>query len=255
MNKLFLALIPLAFACQDAPAPAEEAHDHAGHDHAGHDHAAHDHGEHKDMEHGHSFADVDKWSAIFDAPERDAWQKPAELVAALEIAAGSTVADIGAGTGYFEPHLATAVGTGGTVIATDSEPNMVEHMKTRFGKEGAPKVDVRLSTAADDMIADGEADLMLLVNTYHHITDRPAFFAALATGLALDGRLAVVDYKPGSLTNGPPPEMRIDPEKVKAELEGSGWTQLKTLDELPEQYVLIFGVAEEPAQPAEPAAE
>jgi ubiquinone/menaquinone biosynthesis C-methylase UbiE len=275
VSRSLLFLLPLAIACgQTPPEPAQPAghdhdheheHDHAGpdhqhahdHGHDGHDHAGHDHahggGDHHAMDHGHSFADVEKWAAIFDSPERDAWQKPAELVAALEIAPGSTVADIGAGTGYFQPHLAQAVGAEGKVIALDSEPAMVEHMKARFSQEGAPAVDVRLSTATETKLAEAEADLLLLVNTYHHITERGAYFSALAGNLKPEGRLVIVDYKPEATPNGPPPAMRIAPETIKAELEGAGWVQQKTLDLLPEQYVLVFDAKPAEAAPAEAA--
>jgi predicted methyltransferase len=204
------------------------------------------------MEHNHSFEDVEKWAGIFDSPERDAWQKPAELVAALGIQPGVTVADIGAGTGYFEPHLAAAVGAEGRVIALDPEPAMVAHMQARFEADPLPQVEVRQSEVVDTKLEAAEADLLLLVNTYHHITDRPAFFGALAATLKPGGRLAVVDYVPGSTPNGPPPAMRIAPDKVVEELAATGWVEQQRLDLLPEQYVLLLGVA--PAVPA-PAAE
>jgi ubiquinone/menaquinone biosynthesis C-methylase UbiE len=268
VSRSLLFLLPLVVACSQSPTePTEPAHDHgdhaghdhgdhAGHDHgdhAGHDHgdhAGHDHGDHQAMEHGHSFADVERWAAIFDSPERDGWQKPAELIAALELAPGSVVADIGAGTGYFEPHLAQAVGTEGKVIATDSEPAMVEHMKARFAQEGAPAVDVRLSSATDNGLAEAEVDTVLLVNTYHHITERGVYFSALAKTLKPEGRLVVVDYKPEPTPNGPPPAMRIAPETIQAELEGTGWVMQKTLDLLPEQYVQVYGVKPTEAAPA-----
>ena len=95
-----------------------------------------------------------------------------------------------------------------------------------------------------------EADMLLLVNTYHHITERPAYFAKLASALKPGGNLAVVDYTPGDSPHGPPAAMRIAPETVQAELEGSGWSMSEHLDLLPEQYVLVFTVAPVPAEPS-----
>jgi len=258
-------MLPLAFACNEAPAPAEPAPaepaaaDHHGHDHDhhghSHDHAGHDHGGSMPMEHGHSFADAEKWAGIFDAADRDAWQKPAELVAGLAIEPGMTVADIGAGTGYFNSHLAGAVGAEGKVIAIDSEPEMVAWMNERLAKEPLAQVEVRQAAGGDAKLTAGEADLILMVNTYHHVPDRSTYFGALSGALKDGGRLAIVDYKPGDSPHGPPAAMRIAPDTVKAELEAVGWTQQGTLELLPEQYVLIYGAASGAPAPAEPAAE
>jgi protein-L-isoaspartate O-methyltransferase len=88
----------------------------------------------------HDFADVRYWSSVFDDPARDAWQKPDELVAALAIARGSAVADLGAGTGYLSRRLATAVGPQGTVFAVETEPNLVAHLRRRAEREKTPNV-------------------------------------------------------------------------------------------------------------------
>jgi len=254
VSKFLIALLPLAVACQGAPEPepvepSPAADPHAGHDHADCPHARTEAGS-LHMDHGHSFEHAEKWAAIFDDPQRDTWQKPTELVVALGIQPGMAVADIGAGTGYFEPHLAGAVGAEGKVIALDPEPDMVAHMKARFEKDPLPQVEVRQSENADTKLTAGEADLLLMVNTYHHITERPVFFTKLAATLKPGGRLAVVDYSPGETPHGPPAAMRIAPETVKAELEGSGWVQSQVLDPLPEQFALIFTVASASAEAA-----
>ena len=82
----------------------------------------------------HSFDDVAKWVLVFDDPGRDAWQKPDEVLHALGVLPGTTVADLGAGTGYFSVHLARAVGDKGRVLAIDVEPKLVDHMKERAVK-------------------------------------------------------------------------------------------------------------------------
>src|SRR6185295_10132043 len=90
---------------------------------------------------GHQpFTDVDKWAKIFDDPKRDEWQKPQETVAGLGLKAGQVVADLGAGTGYFERHLSRAVTPGGIVLAIDPEPEMVRHLALRSLKEQTPNV-------------------------------------------------------------------------------------------------------------------
>ncbi|RME21472.1 MAG: methyltransferase domain-containing protein [Deltaproteobacteria bacterium] len=205
------------------PPPAEHAHHPGGDDAVVH----------------HSFHDAERWVQVFDDPGRAAWQKPAELVAALEIQPGSTVADIGAGTGYFNRYLAEAVGPEGHVVAIDIEPSMVEHMARRAVQEGTPQVEARLGRPDDPGLKPGEADLVLMVDTYHHIDGRVSYFAALRDRVAPGGRLVVVDFKPGDLPVGPPPGHRISQEQVVDELTRAGWTIGDSLDILPYQYVQV----------------
>ena len=86
------------------------------------------------------FDDVERWSAIFEDPARETWQKPAEVVKALGLRPGMVVADIGAGTGYFVGYLSSAVGRDGTVLAIEVEPTLVEHLRTRAEKEETANV-------------------------------------------------------------------------------------------------------------------
>lgn len=234
--------------------PMRWAGPHEGQGHKGKDHKGQGHGGqghkgqgHKGQGHGgdhatvtHRFDDAEKWATVFDNPERDAWQKPVELVAALQIGKKSTVADIGAGTGYFNPHLAAAVGKKGRVIAIDVERSLVDHMTARAAQEGTPQVTPRLGRFEDPGLLDGEADLVLMVDTYHHISDRRAYFAQLARGLKPGGRLVIVDFKPGDIPVGPPEHHRISPEQVQAELTDAGWALSETLDVLPYQFVQVY---------------
>lgn len=188
----------------------------------------------------HRFDDAAHWAQVFDDPARDAWQKPAELVAALGIPAGATAADIGAGTGYLEPHLATAVGADGKVLAIDVEPNLIDHMKQRFAE--APNVEPRLAEFADPKLNPGEADWVVLVDTYHHIDGRVDYFRKVRTGVAKKGHLAIVDFRTDvDAPHGPPREHRIAPDQVESELKEAGWKFDRAVDGvLPYQYVLVF---------------
>lgn len=239
-----MPLLLILFACgttasapPPAPAPvAVEAHGAPGETHTVH--GRHHHGgDHATVD--HSFADAEKWSEVFDDPERDAWQKPAVLVGALDIKAGSTVADIGAGTGYFNPHLSAAVGPDGHVIAVDIEASLVEWMTKRAARDGTPNVSPRLGAADDPGLKPAEVDLILLVDTYHHIGDRVDYFTRLRQTVRPGGRLVVVDFKPGDLPVGPPEGHRIPEAKVVEELVAAGWTDSGGLDLLPYQFVRV----------------
>lgn len=224
---------PTEPAAHTEPTKAHSGHkmhgDMAGQPHHGGDHATVT----------HRFDDAEKWAEIFDDPARDAWQKPAELIAALDITPGSTVADIGAGTGYFNAHLSQAVGEQGAVIAVDIEEDLVAHMTRRAESEGTANVSPRLGRADDPGLSAGEADLVLLVDTYHHITDRTAYFTRLKDTVKPGGRLVVVDFKPGDIPVGPPEDHRIPQDKVVSELTAAGWTTGASLDVLPHQFVQV----------------
>ena len=198
------------------------------------------------QEHGHdatshrSFDNVEHWTSVFDDPARDAWQKPEELVAALKLAPGARVADLGAGTGYLLPYLSRAVGPEGEVIAVDTEPNLVEHMRRRAQKEGLSNVTPRLAAPDDPRLAPGNVDLVLILDTFHHIDDRLEYARALAGTLRPGGRVAIVDWQKRELPVGPKGPHKLPRAHVVSEMEEAGFTLVAEPDVLPYQYFLIF---------------
>ncbi len=185
----------------------------------------------------HRFDDPARWSQQFDDPARDAWQKPAAIVASMDIAAGATVADVGAGTGYFEPYLSRAVGASGTVLAVDIEPSMVHWMRDRAAREHWSNVRPTLAAVDDPKLPARGVDRVLVVDTWHHIPDRIAYARKIAAALAPGGALTIVEYKLDS-PQGPPPEHRIKPEALEAELHEAGFTTARPSVELPYQYIV-----------------
>jgi len=140
------------------------------------------------------FTGIGRWTRIFDDPKRDEWQKPKELVDALGIGPGKVVADLGAGTGYFEKYLAQKVTAKGMVLAIDTEPEMVRHLAERALKEGTLNVLPVLALPQEPFLPPGRVDCLLIVDTYHHIDDRIHYFHRVAGTLAPGGRVAVVDF-------------------------------------------------------------
>ena len=126
----------------------------------------------------HRFDDPAKFAKSFDDPARDAWQMPARVIDALGLKAGMSVADIGAGTGYFSVRLAKST-PAVTVYAADIEPAMVEHLRTRAKAEHLPNV-VPVLAAADGPNLPKPVDLVLIVDTYHHLPNRVAYFRGSA---------------------------------------------------------------------------
>jgi ubiquinone/menaquinone biosynthesis C-methylase UbiE len=188
--------------------------------------------------HQHSFGDAEKWSHVFDDPERDAWQKPHEVIQALGLKPDAVIADIGAGTGYFAVRFANMVPKG-TVYAVDIEPDMVRYLGERAKREKLANLKP-VTGRADDPALPAKVDLVLLVDVYHHIEDRERYFRSLAASLKPGGRVAVIDFRLDS-PSGPPKSARVAPERVKAELAGAGYVLAEEHAFLPRQYFIVFG--------------
>jgi SAM-dependent methyltransferase len=187
-----------------------------------------------------SFEGADKWAKEFDNPERDAWQKPEEILGALNLQPTSVVADIGAGTGYFSVRLAKRIPEG-KVLAADIEPDMVRYLGERALREHLTNL-VPVQASADAANLPDQADVVLVVDTYHHIGNRIQYFSKLKSSLRTAGRLVIIDFKADSPI-GPPVQHRISPQKVTDELKAAGYLLMETLKFLPRQYCLIFAKA------------
>lgn len=216
-----------------APAPAPAAAPAHGHADGGrHPHAP------ETMQ--HRFEDAEQWSRVFDAPDRDAWQKPDQVIAKLKLKRTSLVADIGAGTGYFTVRLAKAVPKG-KVFALDIEADMVRHIDERARAEKLANV-VAVQNRPDNPGLADAVDLAFLCDVVHHIEDRPSFFAKLKDRLRPGGRIVIVDFAPDAPDGpGPPKQHRLsvetlDQELAAAELERTMFDG----DLLPYQYVLEY---------------
>lgn len=168
---------------------------------------------------------------------RDAWQKPDEVLNALHLQRTDRVVDLGAGTGYFSVRIARLVPER-KLFSVDIEPEMLRHLRERAHHENL-SVLVPILASAESANRPEPVDLVLVVDTYHHIDNRNAYFSKLKTSLRPNGRLAVVDFKADS-PEGPPLEHRIPPEKVTSELEAAGYTLVANHPFLPRQYFLVF---------------
>lgn len=187
--------------------------------------------------HHHRFSDAERWAQVFDDPKRDVWQKPDEVMRALELPPDALAADIGAGTGYFAVRLADALPTG-RVYAVDVEPEMVEYLAARAKREQKDNL-VAVAGTPDDPKLPEKIDLILMVDVHHHIDDRVRYFRDLAAYLRPGGRIAIIDFRPESPT-GPPRATRVAADRVKAELQSAGYALRQEHGFLPNQYFLVF---------------
>ena len=187
--------------------------------------------------HQHSFGGAEKWAKVFDDPERDAWQKPHDVIQALALKPDAIVADIGAGTGYFSMRFAHMLPQG-RVYGVDIEPDMVTYLSDRAKREGLKNVTAVVGKPADPRLPE-KADLVVLVDVYHHVEDRERYFRNLQKSLKPGGRVAVIDFRMDSPV-GPPQSARIAPDRVKAELKRAGYALTQEHAFLPNQYFLVF---------------
>jgi FkbM family methyltransferase len=187
----------------------------------------------------HRFDDPARLAKSFDDPARDAWQLPDRVLEALVLSRDAPMADIGAGTGYFTVRLARAHPKG-VVYAVDVEPAMLEHVRARAAAERLPNIQTVQATATSPNLP-GPVELVLIVNTYHHLPSRPTYFSDLKKSLTPSARVAVIDFRKDA-PEGPPPEFRFEPDRIIGEMKAAGYELDATHDFLPRQHFLIFRV-------------
>jgi ubiquinone/menaquinone biosynthesis C-methylase UbiE len=197
------------------------------------------HGEGHDATVHHRFDDTERWVELFDSPERDKWQKPSIVVRVIGLLEGDTVADLGAGTGYFTRVLSRGVGARGKVYAVDIEPRMLEHIEQREDLGSAEIVTV-VAEPNDPKLPEGELDLVLVVNTWHHIDDRLEYLKKLERTLDSGGRVVVIDFHEGELPVGPPAGSKLSRDAIVAEFAEAKWRLETESVVLPYQYLLVF---------------
>jgi ubiquinone/menaquinone biosynthesis C-methylase UbiE len=185
----------------------------------------------------HRFDDAERFSRSFDDPERDAWQMPSRVIDALGLKPDATVADLGAGTGYFSVRLAKVVPQG-TVYAVDIEPAMLDFLRKRVAAENATNVSPVQAEASDPRLPR-PVDAVLIVNTYHHLPNRVSYFTTLRRSLTSSGLVAIVDYHKNS-PSGPPVEFRFEATQIIDEMRAAGYRLEAQHDFLPRQHFLVF---------------
>ena len=156
-----------------------------------------------------------------------------------------TVADLGAGTGFFLPYLSRAVGPEGHVVALEVEPALVSYLGERIAREGLDNVEARLTAPDAPSLGAGSTDLLLVVDAYHHIDRRKEYLRRAAAVLTPQGRVAIVDWKAGEQPFGPHDEAhKVSQEQVVREMRSVGFRPVATTAELPYQYVLVFALSD-----------
>jgi ubiquinone/menaquinone biosynthesis C-methylase UbiE len=179
--------------------------------------------------------------AALEDPQRDAYQKPHEVIQALGIKEGEVIADIGAGSGYFTVRLAHRVGATGRVYAVDVSPDMIRHLHRRVRDQGLLSVSPILALAADPLLPQ-PVDRILLVDVWHHIEDQAGYLALMKKQLKPGGQVVMIDFHKRELPVGPPPAMKIARDDLLAQMQANGFQLVTEHTFLPYQYFLVFTV-------------
>lgn len=228
-----MILFPILFACQNKngheESPAENSAQMTS------ESSGHAHG---DANHHMNQRPFDDLVEHFESPERAAWQKPDSVIAFLGDLEGKTVMDIGSGTGYFSFRLARA---GARVISADVDERFLNYIDQKKKKEGLTDAQIETRKVPYDSpeLQEAEADLVFMVDVYHHIEQRPAYFSLVKKGLKPGGRLVVIDFFKEETPVGPPVEMKLEPEQIVKELKEAGFTDFMVNETLlPYQYII-----------------
>jgi SAM-dependent methyltransferase len=178
-------------------------------------------------------------SEYYDAQSRVIWQRPDLVLSLLGDLRGKTVADIGAGTGFFSFRIANE---GAKVIAIDVDPRAIAWIdgeKTRYPMEIQSLLQTRLAAPHDPNLIPAEVNLVLMVNTYIYLSDRVAYFKNLRKGLKPGAEIIIIDFKDEEMPLGPNPEERISISQVQSELIAAGYQiSLADNDSLKYQYII-----------------
>ena len=184
--------------------------------------------------------DSKAYIAVLENPSRDAEQKPDEVIAALDLKKGETIADIGAGSGYFSFRFARKVGDSGRVYAVDINPDMILYMNRRIRDLKIKNVVTVLSVPDDPLLANASIDRFFICDTWHHVENKTQYLSQMKKMLKPGGQVIIVDYFKKELPTGPPPSMKIARGDVVRQMKSGGFTLSREFTFLPYQYFLIF---------------
>ena len=178
---------------------------------------------------------------MLEGPDRDAWQRPEQIMDTLLIADGSVVADLGAGGGWFTIRLARRVGPNGTVYAEDVQPQMIEAINRRTARAPIPQGTVKtvLGTSSDPRLP-GPVDAVLIVDAYYEMNQPVVILGNVARALKPNGRVGIVEFKKDGWGPGPPMDERVDPERVIRDAEAAGLRLVSRETFLRYQHMLVF---------------
>jgi arsenite methyltransferase len=184
--------------------------------------------------------DPKAYIGALEDPQRDAYQKPHEVVHALSLKPGEVIADIGAGSGYFTFHLARHVGEKGRVYAVDVSSDMILHINRRIRDTQANNVVSVLADPDDPLLPERSVNRFFICNVWHHVENQTKYLSLMKKTLKPGGEVVMIDFQKKELPIGPPMQMKIAREDLIKQMESNGFRLTKEHTFLPYQYFLVF---------------
>jgi len=184
--------------------------------------------------------DPKAYIGALEDPKRDAYQKPHEVIHALNLKSGEVIADIGAGSGYFTFQLARHVGDKGKVYAVDVSPEMILHINRRIRELKANNVVTLLADPDDPLLPDRSVNRFFFSDSWHHIENQSKYLSLMKRMLKPSGEVVMIDFHKKELPVGPPMQMKIAREDLIKQLDANGYRLTKEHSFLPYQYFLVF---------------
>jgi ubiquinone/menaquinone biosynthesis C-methylase UbiE len=172
--------------------------------------------------------------------ERELEEMPETALDNIGIQKGMTVADMGAGSGYFTVRLAKRVGNSGTVYAVDVQPAMLSLIRKRMHEQKLTNIKPILASESDPGLPKNALDLILMVDVYHELSQPQKVLRKLRSALKSDGRLVVLEYRKEDPHIPIRADHKMSAEEVRLELEAEGYKLEKAVEDLPRQHILIF---------------
>lgn len=191
---------------------------------------------------GRRFAAVMGWQGAdwLERTERNVEEEPNKALEALGDLTGATVADVGAGSGYFTVRLASRVGPRGRVFANDLQPEMLTMLAARLARERIVNVTLVQGTSEDPKLPPASIDLVLMVDVYHEFSEPQKMLRAIRAALKPEGRLVLLEYRKEDPNVPIRFEHKMSVEEAKMELEAEGFRLSRVDGRLPRQHILIF---------------
>jgi arsenite methyltransferase len=186
--------------------------------------------------------DPKAYIGALEDPKRDAYQKPQEVLTALDIKPGEIIVDIGAGSGYFTFRLARHVSERGTVYAVDVSPDMILHINRAIRDLKVTNVFSILAEPDDPLLPVTSVDRFFFSDSWHHIENQTKYLSLMKKMLKPNGEVVMIDFDKKETPVGPPLEMRIAREDLIKQMTSNGFRLAKEHTFLPYQYFLIFVV-------------
>ncbi len=185
--------------------------------------------------------EADKNQIFPERTPRDEWQKPVEIIEALNLKPGDTVADIGSGAGYFTGWLSQAVGPHGKVNAVDISEEAIELLKKKIGYYPIMNIDPILCTPTDLKLPASSLDMAFILNTFSVVRHKETMLQNVMNDLKPNGRLVIIDWRSThDGPPGPPKAERFPEEDVLKMAEQAGFKMDRRFNILPAQYFLEF---------------